>query len=121
MSDAAPATRGCDERTPPMKTGSGAVTSTATSAVAAELDVLGANFAGGAYYSFQIVGADGNIAFKATTGGVTLTVNDGLKLIDGAPPQEFWLTADSRYLEHVATGGSTIRWWRSSPNYRNRG
>lgn len=121
MSDLPPANRGADERTPPKKSGSGAITSTATSGTAAEADILGASFAGGAYYSFQAAGSDASIAFKQTAGGVTLTTGEGLVLLTGQAPQEFWMTADSRYVEHIAAGPGTLRWWRSSPNYRDRG
>ena len=124
MSDLPPANRGADERMPPKKTGQtsgGVITATSTSGVAAEVDVLGANFAGGAYYSFQAVGGDVSIVFKDATSAATITTATGLKLLDGQAPQEFWMTADARFVEHIASAAGTLRWWRSSPNYRNRG
>ena len=124
MSDSPPPTRGADERLPPKKTGQtqgGVITVSASSAVAGEADVLGPNFAGGAYYSFQATGTDVYIWFKSASSASTITAAAGLKLIDGARPEEFWLTADCRYVEHIAALSGGLRWWRSSPNYRDRG
>ena len=121
MSAEAPATRGASERQPPKKTGQttgGVVTSTTVTTAAAELDVLGAGFAGGAYYSFQAVGADVYIWFKAATSAASITVSNGMKLLDGIGPQDFWLSSDARFLEHIGSSAGTLRWWRSSPNYR---
>lgn len=124
MSDMPPPTRGADERLPPKKTGQtagGVITVVSSSAVAAEIDILGANFAGGAFYSFQATGTDVYIWFKAASSAATITAATGLKLLDGARPEEFWLTADARFIEHIAALSGGLRYWRSSPNYRDRG
>jgi len=122
MSAIPAASAAADERTPPKKTGEtggGVITATATSTAAAELDVTGA-YVSPAYYSFQSVGADTYIWFKKITGAASLTTGGGVKLLDGGAPQEFYLTVDTRYLEHIASAVGTLRWWRSSPVERDR-
>lgn len=123
MSELPPATRGADERFPPKRTGQttgGVITVSPVTGVASEIDILGPNFAGGAYYSFQASGADVFIWFKDATSAPTITTAAGLRLIDGARPEEFWLTADARFLENIGSASGGLRWWRSSPNYRDR-
>ena len=109
-----------DRRGPPMKStetsagASGPVTATATSTSAAELDVLGAAFTCSAYYSFQAVGADVYMLFKAATSATGITTSNA-PIIPANTIQEWLLTPEDRFMEHVASAAGTIRRWRSSP------
>lgn len=110
--------RGADECLPPADTGTYAGTATSTTTSAANLD-LGLS-SGGAYYTFQARGGDVYVRFKSTASTAATTSGDasnGFKIPDGQT-KDFWITAASRYCDHICSAATKrLFWYRSSPNY----
>lgn len=122
------ATRASDSLLPPVLAGSTAVTTaspaglydtvhSATTSTSAASAALGLGTDGKFYVTVQAVGQDCYIAFKLGASAATVTALTGY-LIPAGGTACFWIDILLlNYIETIATGSGSIRWYRSSPIY----